>query len=136
MQLPFAFLLRFLPPAFAHKAVTKAKKTLRKKVYNKLISLGAAYNNHTTTAGIVQTAGEGIESLDSYFGKYLPQFFYSMLAPVTLFAAMSFISVKPALILLALCSPDSAVYRSFYESGKKNDEKTLECLHRSWRHIS
>ena len=113
------FFAEISAPRFAHKAVTKAKKTLRKKVYNKLISLGAAYNNHTTTAGIVQTAGEGIESLDSYFGKYLPQFFYSMLAPVTLFAALSFISVKPALILLACVPLIPLSIAAFMKAAKK-----------------
>ena len=63
-----------------------------------------AYTRHTTTAGIIQTAGEGIESLDNYFGKYLPQLFYAMLAPISLFAALSFISVRASIILLA-CVP-------------------------------
>ena len=91
-------------PRFSHTASAQAKKTLRSKVYGKLLTLGVAYTSHTTTAGIIQTAGEGIESLDNYFGKYLPQLFYAMLAPVSLFAALSFISIRVSMILL-VCVP-------------------------------
>ena len=98
------FLAELLAPRFSHTAASRAKKNLRKKVYDKLISLGTSYNMYISTAGIVQTAGEGIESLDSYFGRYIPQLFYALLAPVTLFAFMSFISLKAALVLL-VCVP-------------------------------
>ncbi len=89
---------------FSHMASAQAKKTLRSRVYQKLLALGPGYTNHTTTAGLIQTAGEGIESLDNYFGKYLPQLFYALLAPISLFIALSFISIDSALILLA-CVP-------------------------------
>ena len=89
---------------FSHMASAQAKKTLRSRVYQKVLRLGTGYTHYTTTAGLIQTAGEGIESLDSYFGKYLPQLFYALLAPISLFAALSFISIDTALILLA-CVP-------------------------------
>ncbi len=104
MYVAIRFLAELLAPRFSHTAAARAKKNLRKKVYDKLISLGTSYNMYISTAGIVQTAGEGIESLDSYFGRYIPQLFYALLAPVTLFAFMSFISLKAALVLL-VCVP-------------------------------
>ncbi len=98
------FVCDITSPRFSHMASAQAKKTLRNRVYQKLLVLGMAYTRHTTTAGIIQTAGEGIESLDNYFGKYLPQLFYAMLAPISLFAALSFFSVRASIILLA-CVP-------------------------------
>ena len=98
------FVCDMASPRFSHTASAQAKKTLRSRVYQKLLVLGMAYTSHTTTAGIIQAAGEGVESLDNYFGKYLPQLFYAMLAPVSLFAALSFISVRVSIILL-VCVP-------------------------------
>ncbi len=98
------FACHILDSRFSHEASHHAKQTLRVKVFDKLLNLGISYTQHTTTASVVQMAGEGIETLENYFGKYLPQFFYAMLAPVTLFAALSFISIKTAAILLA-CVP-------------------------------
>ena len=91
-------------PRVAHKASAQAGKTLRSHVYQKVRTLGAAYTRHVPTAAMIQTAGEGIESLDNYFARFLPQLFYAMLAPISLFAALSFISVKVSLILL-VCVP-------------------------------
>lgn len=98
------FVCDMASPRFSYTASAQAKKMLRGRVYQKLLALGITYTHHTTTAGIIQTAGEGIESLDNYFGKYLPQLFYAMLAPVSLFAALSFISVRVSAILL-VCVP-------------------------------
>ncbi len=80
------------------------KRTLREKIYRKLLRLGASYNEQVQTSAIVQVATEGVDQLETYFGAYLPQFFYSMLAPLTLFAFLSFISLPSALVLL-LCVP-------------------------------
>ena len=60
------------------------KKTLREKIYEKLLRLGASYNEQVKTSEVVQVAVEGVEQLETYFGAYLPQFFYAMLAPLTL----------------------------------------------------
>lgn len=89
---------------FSSKASLKARHKLRSMLFDKLLCLGISYTRHCKTADIVQTAGEGIETLDNYFGRYMPQFFYAMLAPITLFAALSFISLKTALVLL-VCVP-------------------------------
>ena len=98
------FFAELLAPRFSHTAAVEAKRNLRKKVYDKLISLGSAYNTYISTSGIIQTAGEGIESLDNYFGKYIPQLFYAVLAPATLFTFISFVSLKAALVLV-ICVP-------------------------------
>lgn len=80
------------------------KKELRKRLYEKLMSFGASYHEKVPTAAAVQVAVEGVEQLETYFGRYLPQLFYSLLAPVTLFFVLSFISVKASFVLLA-CVP-------------------------------
>lgn len=85
-------------------AGSDVKRELRKRLYEKLTVLGAAYHEKVPTAEAVQVAVEGVEQLEVYFGKYLPQLFYSLLAPLTLFFFLSFISLKASLILL-LCVP-------------------------------
>ena len=80
------------------------KTTLRDALYAKLLKLGTSYRDTIATSEVVQLASEGIEQLEVYFGRYLPQFFYSLLAPLTLFAVLAPVSLKAALILLA-CVP-------------------------------
>ena len=85
----------------ASKAV---KKKLRRMIYEKLLRLGPSYRDRVNTSEVVQVSVEGVEQLETYFGAYLPQFFYSMLAPLTLFIVLSFVNMKSALVLL-LCVP-------------------------------
>ena len=80
------------------------KKTLREMIYKKLLRLGTSYKEQANTSEVVQVAVEGVDQLETYFGAYLPQFFYAMLAPLTLFAVLSFISF-PAAIVLLICVP-------------------------------
>ena len=80
------------------------KKTLRGMIYEKLLRLGAAYSEAVRTSEVVQVAVEGVEQLETYFGAYLPQFFYAMLAPLTLFVVLSFVNFPSALVLL-ICVP-------------------------------
>ena len=80
------------------------KRTLREMIYQKLLRLGAAYNRQVQTSEVVQVAVEGIDQLETYFGAYLPQFFYAMLAPLTLFAYLSFVDI-PAAVVLLVCVP-------------------------------
>ena len=87
-----------------YKAGYDVKKKLRKSIYDKVLSLGAGYREKTSTSEVIQLTVEGIEQLEIYYGKYLPQLFYSVIAPVTLFAFLSFISFKVALVLL-ICVP-------------------------------
>lgn len=88
----------------SYQASKSVKKTLRGKIYEKLLKLGASYTEHVSTAEVVQLCGEGVEQLESYFGQYMPQFFYAFLAPVTLFLAVKPISFQVAVVLL-LCVP-------------------------------
>lgn len=80
------------------------KKILRNKIFDKLERIGSNYSESVSTAEVVQMTTEGVEQLEIYFGQYLPQFFYSMIAPITLFVVISFISIKVATILL-ICVP-------------------------------
>ena len=86
------------------QAGMNVKRILRDHIYAKILHLGAAYKESIPTAEAVQMAGEGVEQLEVYFGKYLPQLFYSLLAPLTLFAALLFVDWRAALVLL-LCVP-------------------------------
>lgn len=80
------------------------KKTLRELIYRKLLRLGSSYKEQVKTSEVVQVAVEGVDQLETYFGAYLPQFFYAMLAPLTLFCVMSFVSLPCAIVLL-ICVP-------------------------------
>lgn len=108
LPLCFELLLRFICERMATRASYMAgrevKWTLRKKIYEKLLRLGNSYREFVATSEILQLSTEGVEQLEIYFGKYLPQLFYSLLAPLTLFAVLFFYSVQSALILL-LCVP-------------------------------
>ncbi len=80
------------------------KRTLRELIYKKLLRLGSSYSEKVQTSEVVQVASEGTEQLETYFGAYLPQFFYAMLAPLTLFAVLSFVNIFAAAVLL-VCVP-------------------------------
>ena len=89
----------------SYLASKTVKRVMREQIYKKLLRLGNTYREHATTAELVQESVEGVEQLESYFGLYVPQFFYAFLAPITLFflfgAAGSF---KVAAVLL-ICVP-------------------------------
>ena len=103
-----ALLIRFLCTTGAirmsYLSSKAVKKTLRERIYEKLLRLGASYNEQVKTSEVVQVAVEGVDQLETYFGAYLPQFFYAMLAPLTLFAVLCFVNV-PAAIVLLVCVP-------------------------------
>ena len=80
------------------------KKKLREQIYRKLLRLGSAYREQVQTSEVVQVAVEGVDQLETYFGAYLPQFFYAMLAPLTLFLLLCFVNV-PAAVVLLVCVP-------------------------------
>ncbi|MDO4260872.1 MAG: ABC transporter ATP-binding protein/permease [Eubacteriales bacterium] len=88
----------------SYLASADVKKLLRRKIYEKMLRLGAAYREQVSTSEVIQVCTEGVEQLEIYFGKYLPQLFYSLLAPLTLFLALSRVSMKAALVLL-VCVP-------------------------------
>lgn len=81
-------------------AAKRVKKTLREKIYQKLLEFGPSYKNSYATSEIVQLAVEGVDQLETYFAQYLPQFFYAALAPLTLFLTLLFISPVVGIVLL------------------------------------
>lgn len=85
-------------------ASTIAKRTIRQSVYEKLVRLGPSYSEHIPTSQAVQISTEGVEQLEVYFGSYLPQLFYAVLAPITLFACLAPFSLLVAGVLL-VCTP-------------------------------
>lgn len=100
LGLCFRFLCDRLYTKASFHASADVKRILRNKIYEKMLSLGPSYRESVNSAEIVQMAGEGVEQLETYFGRYLSQFFYSLLAPITLFFILSRISVQTALLLL------------------------------------
>ena len=85
---------------FSNSASAGVRIKLRELIYKKLLKLGGGYSKVESTSSVVQVTVEGVEQLEIYFGKYLPQFFYSLLVPVTLFVFISFISLKAALVFI------------------------------------
>lgn len=108
VKLLAALAVRFVSDRLAsmasYRASADVKRVLREKIFDKLLRLGSSYNEQIATSQVVQLATEGVEQLETYFGKYIPQLFYSLLAPVTLFAVLAFVSVKAAAVLL-ICVP-------------------------------
>ena len=100
--------IRFISSVISSKMSYLSGKSvkikLREKIYEKLLRLGSSYKEKLHTSEVIQVAVEGVDQLETYFGSYLPQFFYSMLAPITLFIVLSFVSFKSAIVLL-ICVP-------------------------------
>ena len=107
-QLLFVHAVRYLCARISSRmsflSSKSVKKTLRRSIYEKLMRLGVSYQEKASSSEIVQVAVEGVDQLETYFGSYLPQFFYSLLAPVTLFVALAFVNL-PAAVILLICVP-------------------------------
>ncbi len=112
LQLLILFLLAVVVRSFAHHVQgmvsvhtsEQVKEHLRIRIFDKLSRLGKHYQKEISTSEVVQISTEGTEQLEIYFGKYMPQFFYSLLAPLTLFVVVSFFSIKIGFILF-ICVP-------------------------------
>ena len=104
IALVIRFICTTLSSRMGYLSSRSVKKTLREKIYGKLLRLGASYNEQVKTSEVVQVAVEGVEQLETYFGAYLPQFFYACLAPLTLFVYLCFVNVPCAVVLL-VCVP-------------------------------
>ena len=89
---------------FSYLASVDVKRILREKIYEKMLRLGSSYNEQVSSSEVVQVSTEGVDQLETYFGKYLPQLFYSLLAPITLFLILKRVSFKASLVLL-ICVP-------------------------------
>lgn len=101
---PLRFGFTMLASGMSDKASKDVKRTLRSKIYAKLACLGPNYTEKVATSEVVMLASEGVEQIDTYFAKYLPQLFYSLLAPVTLFCLLVGVHTRSAIILLC-CVP-------------------------------
>ena len=101
---PLRFGFTVLASGMSDKASKDVKRTLRSKIYAKLVCLGPNYTETAATSEVVMLASEGVEQIDTYFAKYLPQLFYSLLAPVTLFVLLVGVHARSAVILLC-CVP-------------------------------
>ena len=88
----------------SYLACVDVKRILREKIYEKMLKLGASYSEQVSSSEVVQVSTEGVEQLETYFGKYLPQLFYSLIAPLTLFIILCRVSLKASVILL-ICVP-------------------------------
>ena len=98
------FLCERIGARSSYLACVDVKRILREKIYEKMLKLGASYSEQVSSSEVVQVSTEGVEQLETYFGKYLPQLFYSLIAPVTLFIILCRVSVKASVILL-ICVP-------------------------------
>lgn len=102
--IPLRYIFTLLASSMSDCASKDVKRTLRSKIYEKLTRLGAGYSETVATSEAVMLASEGVEQIDTYFAKYLPQLFYSLLAPVTLFVLLVGVHARSAIILLC-CVP-------------------------------
>ena len=98
------FLCERMTAAASYKASVDVKKILRQKIYKKMLRLGASYREQVSTSEVMQVCTEGVEQLETYFGRYLPQLFYSLLAPLTLFIVLCRVNMKASVVLL-ICVP-------------------------------
>ncbi|MEG1310921.1 MAG: ABC transporter ATP-binding protein/permease [Romboutsia sp.] len=98
------FVCNYLAGKFSYHSSAKVRYLIRESIYIKLLKLGVNYSDTISTSSTIQIAVDGVEALEIYFGRYLPQLFYSLLAPLTLFVVVSQISFKAAIVLL-LCVP-------------------------------
>ena len=88
----------------SYLACVDVKRILREKIYEKMLKLGASYREQVSSSEVVQVSTEGVEQPETYFGKYLPQLFYSLIAPVTLFVILCRVSLRSSVVLL-ICVP-------------------------------
>lgn len=98
------FLMMRAAAYFGAEAAERVKLALREQLFNKMLAIGPSYSQHISTADVVQSAGEGIEQIQSFFELFLPQLFYAILAPVTLFFIVTPINMPTAVTLL-VCAP-------------------------------
>ena len=98
------FLCERMCTRYSYLACVDVKRILREKIYEKILRLGASYREQISSSEVVQVSTEGVEQLETYFGKYLPQLFYSLIAPLTLFIVLCRVSLKASVILL-ICVP-------------------------------
>ena len=101
--------MRFFTSKYAirmsYLASRTVKRVMRVRIYGKLLRLGTSYREHASTSELVQESVEGVEQLESYFGQYVPQFFYAVMAPVLLFFLFGFGGSWTVASVLLICVP-------------------------------
>ena len=101
------FVCNILSARMGYLSSRAVKKTLREMIYRKLLRLGTSYKEQANTSEVVQVAVEGVDQLETYFGAYLPQFFYAMIAPLTLFVVLTihhhWLWVSKCVVVTNLC---------------------------------
>ena len=130
------FLCSVISSRFGYLSSKEVKKTLRQMIYKKLLRLGSSYKEQTNTSEVVQVAVEGVDQLETYFGAYLPQFFYAMLAPITLFIVLGFVNFPSALVLLVCVPMISGDNHCHPAMGEETSGEILESVYGSWRYVS
>ena len=98
------FVCNYMSGRFSYYSSANVRTSIRESIYKQLLKLGVNYNDTISTSSIVQISVDGVEALEIYFGRYLPQLFYSLLAPLTLFLVIAPISFKAAIVLI-ICVP-------------------------------
>lgn len=114
----------------SYLACVDVKRILREKIYEKMLKLGASYSEQVSSSEVVQVSTEGVEQLETYFGKYLPQLFYSLIAPVTLFIIFVQSQLKSKRDSADLCAADPDFYRGGAEDRQEVIKQVLEHLYR------
>jgi ABC-type transport system involved in cytochrome bd biosynthesis fused ATPase/permease subunit len=105
LTLPVRFFVTKKAAEMSYHASKTVKRVMREQIYRKILRLGSSYREHASTAELVQESVEGVEQLESYFGQYMPQFFYAFLAPVTLFFLFGLAGSFPVAAVLLVCVP-------------------------------
>ncbi len=134
IALAVRFACALLASRLGYLSSRAVKSTLREAIYRKLLRLSASYAEKLRTSEVVQVAVEGVDQLETYFGAYLPQFFYAMLAPLTLFIVLCFVNLPSAAVLL-VCADDSRRDCGRTDLGKEAAEQILGPVHGAGRHL-
>ena len=104
---------------FSYMAARDVKLALRRKIYEKLLRLGTCASSHSSSAELIQTTVEGTEQLEIYFGKFLPQLMYAVVAPVSLFIVLLFVNVPSAIALLVFVPLIPATIMAIQQLAKR-----------------
>ena len=104
---------------FSYMAARDVKLALRRKIYEKLLRLGTCASSHSSSAELIQTTVEGTEQLEIYFGKFLPQLMYAVVAPVSLFIVLIFVNVPSAIALLVFVPLIPATIMAIQQLAKR-----------------
>lgn len=130
------FLCAVVSARMGYLSSREVKKTLRRMIYKKLLRLGSSYKEQANTSEVVQVAVEGVDQLETYFGSYLPQLFYAMLAPLTLFFCFEFCEFSKRACAVCMRPDDPGNDHHDPEMGKEASGEILGTVHGAWQYVS